>query len=263
MIRIFFPLTPSHDHKMETEVFTVKKSHHTQNKSIEVLVFGFLATLQAVYIAWEIISYGWKDFFRYWSCWNYMIVLAYYVLVIAARSGRLRTAMLVFTPLMFGLTFLWAVLSLLIAVLGADAIQPTVTSTGTEYTLTDIERLAGLAYQHFAPVIVIGIYALCIRRQLRHAYRRSLVLSLKPCSSYAIIAAVAIAFWSPWLLFVIYTYLQDPYDVYGFEKPSTAVMLGIEGATAVAYFATMALAVVYLFGPEWKCCNKKTPKSEH
>ncbi len=203
----------------------------------EAAVAGTLFALHATFVTNGMILDGIVRYYSFWSCWNYAINAAMYFLLLLARGpGKLRTFVYLATPYTFGLDVLWAGLTVLMAVLGADAAAGyTGGVPDGEDVVAYLSRFCTTVYLHFSPMIAWGIFAVRRLDDIRLTYDGRLLRSTKEWNVFARILSIVLVIWTPWLLFVIYVLIKNPFVVYGIEPPSWGAIAGYGAVSFVLY----------------------------
>ena len=207
-------------------------------------LFGCLFVVQLIYVLDGLTGEGGpKDFFKYWSCWNYLVNLAFFLVLACSVYWWAKFAACAAAPYVFALDLLWAGLSAMIAGMGALAGPD---GDDGKLTVAYLEGLAGTAYLHFGPVIVLGAYCFVEMPCIREVYA-GLVPRGDPSTLVPRVIGAAIMLWAPWLFFWLYTLTQDPYTVYGVEEPSLLWMAVIVLAGLAVYSSVMVTLLVLTY----------------
>jgi len=235
-------------------------------RPIEAISFGVLLTFQVVYVAYSLLTWGVTSFFRYWSCWNYLFNVVYYAIVVVGRKGFARKIALAITPFMLGLNLLWFSLSLLIVSLGAPIDEESASDNSQSsqeggITIARIEQLGATGFMHFCPIVATGVYYGFNHGEVRDFYLRSSEKIMRRWPLMTRVVAVGLLFWIPWASFAIYTAIENPVTVYGYNPPNSEVMLGLEAVVTVAYAAVMSTVLFFTFSHRPKRRKSKTEES--
>jgi hypothetical protein len=231
-------------------------------RPIEAMIFGAMFALMSVYIAWDFTLGSILEYFMYWSCWNYLVNDAYFMVVLIGRdkATKWRTAALLLTPYMLALNLLWAGLTTVIVLFGSS-----VTGVGSDdWTLRDIEELIAKTFVHYAPFAVTLGYFAANLKDLRATVVKTYIWYMAKMPLWARAMLMGILLFAPWAFFGIYVLIWNPFTVYGFEKPSNSLMIELEIGMAFGYASIMTVIVVLAYVDlRAKFAEKKALRKAH
>lgn len=192
-------------------------------------LYGLFFTIYALLVLFQMLRLGFLEYWAQVSRWCYVFYGFYFLwATLAAWSRVMRHLSYDLVLFASGLNVQWAYLTTMLVLFGMDSV--------VTYDDIDPQRLgwemAGLAFVHYAPLLVVGFYIYDQRQYMARYWGRITTWLVERYGWFIVALYYWFWIWAPLAMFVIYRAIFNPYRSYNLN-PVPYQYLWIEILTAV------------------------------